>query len=237
LGRPLRPEKDGKKYIFFEEFLHKAPRGHIAAIEILPDGRAGDSVNALMRDYHFSYPFLFEYDGSLFMVPECSEAERVEIFRCVQFPDRWESHTVLLDGVRAFDPTLVEHDGLWWMFVTIQHDGNTPNDELHLFYAASPFDEWTPHPLNPVRLDVRTARPAGAVFRDKGKLFRPAQDCSGRYGRAISIQEVRRMTPEEYEEVEWRRISADWAVGADGTHTINQASGVTVYDCEVKRRR
>ncbi len=234
---PFVAERDGRKFIFFEEYLPETARGHIAAVEIYADGQISEPVNVLMRDYHFSYPFLFEYDGSLFMIPECAEAGRVEVFRCERFPDRWESHAVLLEGVRAFDPTLVEHDGLWWMFVTIQHDGNTPNDELHLFYAASPFDEWIPHPLNPVRLDVRAARPAGAVFRDNGKLFRPAQDCSGRYGRAISIQEVRRMTPEEYEEVEWRRISAHWAVGADGTHTINQASGVTVYDCEVKCRK
>ena len=234
---PFVAEKDGRTFIFFEEFLKKTSRGHIAAIEVLPDGQAGDSVNVLMRDYHFSYPFLFEYDGSLFMVPECSEAGRVEVFRCVQFPDCWESHAVLLEGVHAFDPTLIEHDGLWWMFATIQHDGNTPNDELHLFYADSPFDEWTPHPLNPVRLDVRAARPAGAMFRDKGKLFRPAQDCSGRYGWAISIQEVQCMTTEVYKEIEVGRISSDWAIGAHATHTINQAKGVTVYDCEARRRR
>ena len=234
---PFVAEKDGHKFIFFEEYLQETSRGHIAAIEIHPDGQVGEPVNVLMRDYHLSYPFLFEYDDALYMVPESERSGRVEVFRCQQFPQRWEPHAVLLDGIRAFDPTLIEHDGKWWMFVTIQHDGNSPNDELHLFYAASPFDEWIPHPLNPVRLDVRAARPAGAVFRDKGKLFRPAQDCSGRYGRAISIQEVRCMTPEKYEEVESRRISADWAAGAHATHTINQASGVTVYDCEVKRRK
>ena len=126
---------------------------------------------------------------------------------------------------------------MWWMFVTIQHDGNSTNDELHLFYAASPFDAWTPHPLNPVRLDVRAARSAGAMFHGKGKLFRPAQDCSGRYGWAISIQEVRCMTTEDYKELEVGRITSDWAVGAHGTHTINQVSGVTVYDCEAKCRK
>lgn len=234
---PFVAEKDGRKFIFFEEYMQETARGHIAAIEIYPDGQVGEPVNVLMRDYHLSYPFLFEYDDSLFMVPECAEADRVEVFRCKRFPDRWEPHTVLLEGVRAFDPTLIEHDGRWWMFVTVQHDGNSANDELHLYYAPGPFDEWTPHPLNPVRLDVRAARPAGAIFLDKGKLFRPAQDCSGRYGWAISIQEVRRMTPQEYEEVELRRISADWAAGAHATHTINQASGVTVYDCEVRRRK
>lgn len=234
---PFVAEKDGRKFIFFEEFMQKTSRGHIAAIEIHPDGQVGDPVNVLMRDYHLSYPFLFEYDGSLFMVPECAEAGRVEVFRCKRFPDCWESHAVLLENVCALDPTLIEYEGMWWMFVTIQHDGNSTNDELHLFFADSPFDEWTAHPLNPVRLDVRAARPAGAIFVDEGKLFRPAQDCSGRYGWAISIQEIECMTTKDYSEKEVARISPEWAVGACGTHTINQSCGITVYDCEARRRK
>ena len=228
---PFVAERDGRKFIIFEEFSAETLRGHIAAIEIGADGEVGKPVDVMRGEHHLSYPFLFEYDDSLFMVPECAASGRVEVFRSEQFPHRWIPHAVLLDDVCAFDPTLIEHDGMWWMFVTIQHDGNSSCDELHLFYAAGPFDEWTPHPLNPVRLDVRAARPAGALFRRNGKLFRPAQDCSGRYGWAISIQEVLRMTTEEYAEIEVRRISADWAVDAQGTHTINQANGVTVYDC------
>lgn len=234
---PFVAERNGRKFIFFEELSPETHRGHLAAMEVHEDGQIGEPINVLVRDQHLSYPFLFEYEGSLFMVPECGSSGRVEVLRCERFPDRWEPYAVLLDGVAAFDPTLVEHDGLWWMFVTIQHDGNSWNDELNLFYATDPFGEWAPHALNPVKLDVRAARPAGALFRENGKLYRPGQDCSGRYGRAISIHEVRRMTPDEYEEVEVRRISADFAPGALGTHTVNQAHGIVVYDCEVRARK
>lgn len=123
------------------------------------------------------------------------------------------------------------------MFVTIQHDGNSTDDELHLFYSSGPFDEWTAHPLNPIQLDVRCARPAGSLFTEQGRLFRPAQDCSASYGWAISIQEVQCMTTEDYKETAVGRISPDWAIGARATHTVNHASGVTVYDCEAKCRK
>ena len=182
---PFVAEKDGHRFIFFEEFLEETARGHIAAIEIGPKGEVGQAINVLQSEHHLSYPFLFEYEGSLYMVPECAESGRVEVFRCKEFPHSWEPYAVLLDGVRAFDPTLIEHDGMWWMFVTIQHDRNSTDDELHLFYAPGPFDEWTAHPLNPIRIDVRSARPAGSLFTEQGKLFRPAQDCSVRYGWAI----------------------------------------------------
>ena len=171
------------------------------------------------------------------MTPECAQLGRIEAFRCVRFPDKWELHGVLMDGVRAFDPTLIEHEGRWWMFVTIQEGGNSTDDELHLFHALNPFDEWTPHPLNPINVDVRSARPAGALFRENGELFRPAQDCSVRYGYALSIQRILRMTVEDYQEEEVRRILPDWARNISGTHTVNKAAGVTVYDCIERRRR
>ena len=234
---PFVAERDGRKFIFFEELLQETSRGHISAIEIFPDGLVGTPINVLQREYHFSYPFLFDYDGALYMVPECADAGRVEVFRCTRFPDQWEPHAVLLDGVRAFDPTLIEHDGRWWMFVTIQHGGNSADDELHLYYASDPFDEWIPHPLNPIRLDVRSARPAGSLFWQEGRLYRPAQDCSTRYGWAIAIQEVKCMTTRDYREVEAHRILPDWATSAHATHTINQGNGVTVYDCESKCRK
>ena len=234
---PFVIRRDGRAVVVFEELPEEKPEGRIAVIEIDEDGRAGPPRVVLERDYHLSYPFLLEFNDELFMVPESADAEKVEAFRCVSFPDQWESHAVLLEGIRAYDPTLIEHEGRWWMFVTIQHNGNTTDDELHLYYASDPFGQWVAHPANPICLDVRCARPAGALFRENGQLFRPAQDCSVRYGYALSIQRVIRMNTTEYEEETVQRILPDWAEDAQGTHTVNQAGGITVYDCIARRRK
>lgn len=231
---PFIVHREGRTAVFFEEMPAVGNRGHIKYFEIGKNGRLGKVRTALKRDYHLSYPFMFEFEGELFMTPECADRGRVEAFRCVRYPDRWEHHATLMDGLRAFDPTLIEHDGRWWMFATVQKNGNSPNDELHLFHASSPFADWTPHPLNPINVDVRTARPGGALFMEEGELYRPAQDCSIRYGYAISINKILRMTVDEYEEVEVRRIVPDSA-DEFGTHTLNQAAGITIYDCFVKR--
>jgi len=234
---PFVIRREGRTVIFFEELPDGESRGKILFLELLDDGSVGAPCVVLERDYHLSYPFLFEFEGSLFMVPESAEANRVEAFRCVRFPDQWESHAILLDGVRAFDPTLFEFENRWWMFATIQHNGNSSDDELHLFYASGPFEEWTPHPLNPISVDVRSARPAGALYWEDGQIFRPAQDCSARYGYALSIQKILRMNTQEYEEEEAHRIFPDSIPGAQGTHTINQSSGVTVYDFDARCRK
>lgn len=234
---PFVAERDGRTFIFYEELSPETQRGHIAAMQVDEHGKTGEPVDVLVCDYHLSYPFMFDYNGELFMMPESEEAGRVEVFRCRRFPDQWESHKVLLDNVRGIDPTLVQHDGLWWLFVNERTDRNSSWDELHLYYADNPFGEWTAHRLNPVRLDTRGARPGGAIWRENGKLYRPAQDCSARYGWALSIHEITRLTKNEFEEVAVHRISADWATGARGTHTVNQAHGITVYDCEARPRR
>ena len=234
---PFVIRRDGRTVIVFEEMPEDKPEGRIAVIEIDDDGEASPSRVVLERDYHLSYPFLLEFNDELFMIPESADAEKVEAFRCVSFPDQWEPHAVLLDGVHAYDPTLIEHEGRWWMFVTIQHNGNTTDDELHLYYAPEPFGQWLAHPENPICLDVRCARPAGALFRQNGQLFRPAQDCSVRYGYALSIQRIIRMDTTRYEEETVQQILPDWAEDAQGTHTVNQAGGVTVYDCIARRRK
>jgi hypothetical protein len=234
---PFVTAQNNRVFIYFEEFIETTMRGHIAAIELYADGSEGNPVNVLQRDYHLSYPFLFRFQGQLYMIPESAESHQVEIYRCANFPDQWLSVATILQGVRAYDPTLVFHDDLWWMFVTIQHDGNSANDELHLYYSSNPLGDWVPHPQNPVQLDVRAARPAGALFRENNTLFRPAQDCSLRYGWAISIQEIKRMTTTEYEEITVQRIEPQWAGQARATHTVNQSEGVTVYDFEARCRK
>jgi hypothetical protein len=88
---PFVAEQDGRKFIFFEEFLTETNRGHIAAIEIGDDGTPRQAVDVLKSEHHLSYPFVFRYDDSLFMVPECAESGipgRLGISCC---PARWSS--------------------------------------------------------------------------------------------------------------------------------------------------
>lgn len=234
---PFVIRRNDHTMVFLEEMEAETGKGRIVAMEIASDGSMGPMTVVLERDFHLSYPFIFEYEDSLFMIPESADAGRIEAFRCVSFPNQWESHAVLLDNVRAFDATLLHHDGLWWMFAAVQHNGNTTCDELQLFHASNPFGEWTPHPANPVGLDLRCARPAGALYRDGDQLYRPAQDCSVRYGYGISIQRVVRLDVHEYQEETVQQILPEWDADIRGTHTVNQGDGITVYDCLAWRRK
>lgn len=226
-----------RHFVFVEELPYATNKGHISVLELDRSGALQRVERVLEAAHHLSYPFVFEWRGAHYMAPESGARRRVELYRATAFPGGWTLEDVLLDGVYAVDPTLVEIEGTWWMFVNVGVDGTLNYDELHAYHAPSPFGPWTPHRGNPVKSDVRCARPAGRFFRWNGDLYRPSQDCSGLYGSAIVFNRVTRLTPSEFEETAVSRLEPRWAPHLLGTHTINAAPGITVTDVLVRRPR
>ena len=237
-SEPFALEKNGRYYVFFRELVRGAAKAHIAMLELEPDGRWSAPLRVLERDYHLSHPFLLEHDGQLYLVPESAQNRTVEAYRCVDFPRRWRLERVLLDGVRLVDATFHRSAGRLWLFANgAAGEGEVFNDELHLFHAAGLLDGWQPHPRNPVRSDVRCARPAGALHWRNGALYRPAQVCVPRYGAGIALNRVLRLTPEAYAERAAERIVPPAGGALLGLHTVNRAGGLTVADALARRRR
>jgi methionyl-tRNA formyltransferase len=224
-------------YVFVEELPYATNKGHISALELDRTGALQHVERVLDQPHHLSYPFVFEFRGAHYMAPESGARRRVELYRADSFPGGWTLQDVLLDNVYAVDPTLVAIDGTWWMFVNIGVEGTLNYDELHIFHAPQPFGPWTPHRANPVKSDVRSARPAGRLFWWHGELYRPSQDCSGLYGSAIVFNRVTRLTPTEFAETAVSRLEPRWAPNLLGAHTINAAEGITVTDVLLRRPR
>ena len=234
---PFPVRWNGKTHVFLEEVPHETKRGHISVMTLQEDGRWGGPVKVLERDYHLSYPFLFRWENDWYLVPESAGNSTVELYRCVSFPAEWRLERVLLQGEKLYDVTLREIRGRWWMFASMAVGGALEWDELHLFHADSPLGPWRPHRRNPVKSDVRSSRPAGSLFEWQGSLCRPAQDCSRRYGYAISVNRILRIDTEEYREVEVSRILPGWDSSVLGVHTLNMLDGLTMMDCLRMRSR
>jgi hypothetical protein len=231
---PFAVEKDGRYYIFFEELLYQTGKGHLAVMEVDRKGIVNGPQKILERPHHLSYPFVFSWNGDLYMVPESGRARVVELYRCTSFPDKWELEAVLLSGMHAVDTTLAEIHGRWWMFTSIQVEGSKDLYELHLFHAPSPLGPWEPHQRNPIRPDAHSSRPAGAVMKRNGVYYRIAQEGPGH---GMLIYKIERLDEVSYAETEVGRIRPDWAENLLGTHTLNSSGGLTVIDGLLKRRR
>lgn len=231
---PFPFQRQDNTYIFFEEYVFKNKRGHIVFAKIGKDGKTGKPHLALEQPYHLSYPFIFEYRGEFYMLPETAENRSIELYRCRRFPDQWEFHKTIMPDVHAVDATLFEHSMRWWLFTNIAGKGGSTWDELHLFYSDNPLSEkWTPHPMNPIVSDVRSARPAGRIFRRDSGLIRPSQDSSLRYGYALTLNGITKLTINEYEEQLVERIEPTNDLLA--THTYNRLNDLIVVDVLLKR--
>jgi hypothetical protein len=145
-----------------------------------------------------------------------------------------------MKDINAVDTTLFQFDGKWWLFTLIDKIDSSlaVSPELYLFHSDDFLaDNWISHPMNPIVSDVRYARPAGNVFIRKGIVYRPSQDCSGRYGNSFDINEIVTLTPDYYEEKQITKVRPDWDTTLKGTHTYNNYEGFAIIDAYKLRRR
>ncbi|MGH6737165.1 MAG: glucosamine inositolphosphorylceramide transferase family protein [Methyloceanibacter sp.] len=216
-------------HVFCEEVPFATGKGVISHFTIDTAGRASTPRPVLERPYHLSYPFVFERDGHVWMIPETSANRTVELYRAERFPDRWVKEAVLLDRVLADDATLVEHGGRLWMFAGVRDWQASSWEALGLFHADTLFGPWHAHPGNPVLLDPAASRPAGALFMHQGRLIRPAQDCRARYGAGLAFARIDRLDEEGFAQEVVARTAPETR-GTKGLHTYNCASEVEVID-------
>jgi hypothetical protein len=234
---PFPLERDGRHFIFFEELVWSEGKAHISVIEVDRDGYCSKAHRVLERPYHLSYPFLIEEDGQLFMIPESGQNGSVDLYRCLHFPDRWALEKILLQAPCCVDATFHRSNDKWWMFVSTGVDDTEAHDELHLYYADHLGGEWQAHCMNPIKSDVSSARSAGRLYEQDGKLYRPAQIGVPVYGAGISINQILKLSTEAFAEQEIGRIMPPRTDKFIGVHTVNRAGHLSVVDGLFRRSR
>lgn len=213
--------------IFCEEFSYETGYGVISELPWSPTAGWGEIRTVIDDGVHMSYPYPIMSAGRLRIVPECNVRRGVPSYR--EDAGRMVPDVDVLPGARLLDPTIFQHNGRWWMF------GTSPDDEaaakLRLYFGSSEVGPWTSHPANPVKTDVRNARPAGTPFVHEGRLYRPAQDCSVTYGGRLVINEVTELTPEHFDEIPVRTIGPlTDSPYPHGFHTLAACGEFTVVD-------
>ncbi|MGA7192539.1 MAG: hypothetical protein WBW94_02835 [Anaerolineales bacterium] len=225
-----------QNHIFIEEKMYATGRGRIACLTLDEEGNLKSHQVVLERPYHLSYPFIFEYRGEMFMLPETAQNRTLEIYRCVHFPDQWELTTTLMNNIYVVDATLLEHKNKWWLFANVKEKNGSSLDSLYLFFSDDPLsNRWTRHPLNPIVHDIHSARPAGRIFIRDGNLIRPSQDNSHRYGYAIKFNHIVKLSETEYEEITESSFEPPHHAKILATHTFNQMNDLTVVDAVIRR--
>ncbi|WP_230174215.1 hypothetical protein [Rhizobium sp. CECT 9324] len=237
---PFMLEHEGETYLFYEAYAPGDGKAHIAVSRLVGNRleRLGIALNCA---HHLSYPFIFRHDGQLFMMPETNQARRLEIWRCLEFPLRWELHSTALEGLSSADSSLTLFDGRWWLMTNLSdfHAYEDHCSELHIFEVDGPdLKTVVTHRNNPVVIDSTVARNGGRPFVQNGKLFRPSQRNEfGVYGYALNIMEIEKIDLDTFRERCIRTITPDFSPGLVACHHLDAAGGRYVMDGMLGRSR
>lgn len=214
-------------HIFYETYPYSKARGKLDYVSY--EQSFGPEQKLIQEPFHLSYPYPIKHNGDYYLVPEAYESNSVFMYKAVDFPLSWEKSHVLMEGFAGIDNTIIKHEGLYWMFTTERQDGFRHN--LKLFYAEDLFSEWVPHPKNPVKTDIRSARPAGTPFRHKGSWYRPSMDYAEKIEGRIFINRVLKLSKTEYDEIPVKVIDPYTDTRfSDKIHTLCEAGEYTIID-------
>jgi hypothetical protein len=229
LADPFPMVWQGATYVFVEDFDHRQGKGIISVVPFDSGGPSAGPLPVLEEPWHLSYPFVFEDGNNIWMIPESCESRQISLYRAANFPTGWVKEATLLKDISAGDTTIVRHLGRLWMFTTILNAGRS-TDSLSIFTADRLFGPWLPHPRNPVLLDAAAARSGGNIILRNGKLWRPVQDCRGRYGGALGLAEITRLDDTDYHQIVRKVLhpGAEWP--GRRLHTLNRSGRLECID-------
>jgi hypothetical protein len=233
---PFLFRHDGETYVFYENYAVGDLKAHIAVGRLVgggiePLGPAIESRN------HLSFPFVFRHGDGIYMMPETHQEKRIEIWRCLAFPLRWELYSTALEGCSAADSTLFQHRGRWWLLTNLSdhHAFEDHCSELYAFQVDGPqLSRLVPHARNPVVIDSTVARNAGRVFSQNGRLFRPSQrNVRGTYGYGLNIMEIKELNRQAYRETCLRTIWPDFGPRLAGCHHFDAVGNRYILDARL----
>ena len=74
------------------------------------DGEITKYEDLLKLNEHQSFPFIFECDGGLYMVPQTRESRNIQLFKCRKFPADWVKVKDIFTDIDAVDTVTEEWD-------------------------------------------------------------------------------------------------------------------------------
>jgi len=226
---PFVISNEDDTYLFFEWFSNKNGKADLAVAKKSEDFKVYHKISDFPE--HRSYPYVFDYKGEIYCIPEANRTKKVSLYRFVETHGRaslqWDSD--LLNGCYV-DTTLFIHNDNFYLFTTPQTQGHT---HLLIFVADDLRGPYKPHFNNPVKVDCSDSRMAGKIQNIDGKLVRPAQNSTRHYGECITLNKIIQLNEYQYIEETTKEIKPDpkWTYN-QGIHTINSDGGITVFDAK-----
>jgi len=219
-------------YVFFENYSYKTKKGKISCGRIIED-KIVDITDVLNLDYHLSYPFLFKENDDIYMIPETNENRRLEIYKCVSFPDKWELYSTAFEDEIVSDAHFYsDENDQKWLFLNKRTQTTSVDLELYIYRVDSlKLNKIESHKQNPVIINSKIARNGGAIFKYNNDLIRPSQyNAEAIYGRGLNLNKISNLNLEHYKETCLHRVMPNFHKNLIGVHHLHQIDNMFIID-------
>lgn len=238
---PFIYEKNDITYIFFEAYDLVKLRGKEGYCILLEDGSCTEPKIIIDESYHLSFPYIFDFNGAIYMMPEMCEDYSIKIYKSISFPDKWAIAEVILPDIFACDSVFVEKFGKRYL-LTSEMFHNVPNGQYASCWVKNCLYEM--EGLKVINHGMRIAegdygiRNAGMPFEHDGVLYRIGQDCRKRkYGKGLVLFKIDSLVPYK-EEIQWgvtceeiqSHIKREGNDNLLGVHTYNSSEHYEIID-------
>ena len=227
-----------EKYVLFENYNYKTKKGKISCGKI-ENNNLIEIEDVLEKEYHLSYPFVINENKNLFLIPETSQNKRLEIYKCISFPNNWKLYSTAFEGELILDCTIYEDEiKQKWMFLNKKTTNSDGCSDLYIYLIDSlKLDKIIPHSNNPVITNSNIGRNAGSIFKENGKVYKPSQiNHDGVYGKGLNLNEIIKLNLDEYEEINSKKCLPFFKENLSGIHHLDQKDDLFVTDiCFIKK--
>lgn len=213
--------------VFVEECkLFEYPKGIICELVIdRKTMRLKERYVMLELDKHLSYPAIIHHEGKVYVYPENGASGKLNIYEYDEANHKLVNPTCILDEAVA-DATIMQTKEGYRLIATKYPE---TQEKSYLYESNSLFGPYKQVSEIPCQEKRSCSRPGGNWINSLQGLFRPAQDCSKRYGGALSIMQVN-LANNIYKETDYCRIEPLSFKYSRGVHTINFHEGLCVVD-------
>lgn len=162
-------------------------------------------IIVLDEPFHLSFPFVFEDNGKIYMIPETGEDKSVRLYEAENsdlsqfiFVKNLLNHKEL-DNITIdyADSCIFKENNKYYLFTSVQYKGI---NHLELYICDSLNGNFLKHPASPICISNKYGRNAGSIVKFNNTIYRVSQDCEKKYGDNVNIHRIILLTDTEYKE-------------------------------------
>lgn len=211
--------------VFVEELEFDKPIGRLSELEVDAKTKRLISKHTLLElDTHLSYPAIIRQGDEVFVCPENGASGKLSLYKYNAANHRLDFVKIIIDKSLA-DATIKQVGNQFYMFAT---KVPSTQEDLYLYKSIHIDREYSEVGL--ISYGRMNSRPGGDLFEVANTLYRPAQNCSKRYGGAVEIMKVLECSSNIYREEHYLSLNPSSFRYNLGLHTINFHNNLCVID-------